>query len=647
MTQYENIFRPTRIGKLDLQNRLAVLPYGTAMVRDGKPLPGDIAHFEAIARSGPGLIVSGATMVHPSSTGRNRILVEAYDESIIDDMKKKTEALHRQGAVLFAQLIHLGREWAVSDSDFPPMAPSPIRSPRDAYPPREMSLEDIREVVAAFGRSARNMQLAGFDGIDIHGAHGYLVAQFLSPSTNHRTDAYGGTPEKRHRFLLEVVDSIRQHCGEDVGLSVRLSADEELIDGMEIPDTIKVAQALQAHGGVDLLSITLGTRGAYVKDMTAPDATAANAARAIKRQCDLPILLGQRISKPDLAERLLAEGTADLIGMARAFIADPDWITKLKAGQPERIRPCLNFNQDCRSFSPHLHCGVNPAVGRETIPEFRELRPSKQRKRIAVIGGGPAGLEAAMTAAARGHEVTVYEASAGFGGQFLYASSVPHREGLRRLIDYQLGELRRLKVDLRLEHPVNNPDDLQVHYDAAIMATGARAKPLPRDLADQGILLWLDILNEGAPELHGNGRAVFVEDGSGFWWNYGVAEALAEAGWQVTIATPSAGVANQIPHESVAPLLARLGAAGTDFRVLTGLDSFAGDTANLINLTSGVEFSLPCDILVAHTGRESVTGPISALRESGIKDIFTVGDCLTPRRVSFALYEAQRIARVI
>jgi 2,4-dienoyl-CoA reductase (NADPH2) len=432
-----------------------------------------------------------------------------------------------------------------------------------------------------------------------------------------------------------------------MGLSCRLSADEELVDGLEITDTVKICETLEAHGGIDLLNITLGTRGAYVKDMTAPEATAANAARAIRNNCGLPILLGQRISKPELVEKILTEGNADLVGMARAFIADPEWITKVQNGEPERIRPCLNFNQDCRSFSPHLHCGVNPGTGRESLPSFGKLNPTKSQKRIAIVGGGPAGLEAALTTASRGHEVTLYESSEGFGGQFLYAASIPHRENLKQLIDYQLRELRRLKVDLRLGSHINDTDDLDGDYDAAIIATGARPVPLESHLVDNGAVLWLDILNYGPPELKGKNRALFIEDGTGFWWNYGVAESLAEAGWEVTLATPSTAIAHMIPHESVSPLLARLGFAGTRFKVLTGLVDYGPEGATLMNMTSGEECLEHCDILVVHNGREPVPNPSSALKEGGVPEVHVIGDCLTPRRVSFALFEAQRIARVI
>jgi 2,4-dienoyl-CoA reductase (NADPH2) len=381
--------------------------------------------------------------------------------------------------------------------------------------------------------------------------------------------------------------------------------------------------------------------------MTAPDATAANAAVAIRRGCTLPILVGQRISTPEVAERVLAEGAADLVGMARAFLADPDWITKAGAGSGSRIRPCLNFNQDCRAFAPHLHCAVNPVVGRETTEEFRELRPVTKVKRIAVVGGGPGGLEAALTAARRGHRVTVFEATESFGGQFLYAAAVPHRQTLRRLIDHQLGELRLLGVSMNLGASIESASDLGGEYDAAIVATGARAKPLDASMAAAGATCWFDVLEKGPPEPSGNGRAVFVDDGSGFWWNYGVAEALVEGGWTVTIATPSGAVANQIPHESVGPLLARLGRGNTEFRVLTALDGVCPEGARLVNLTSGEEYLVPCGAVVVQTGRAPVAGPVAALRGAGIHEIHLVGDCVTPRRVSFAVFEGQRVARSI
>ncbi|MES2256982.1 MAG: FAD-dependent oxidoreductase [Pseudomonadota bacterium] len=647
---YDTLFSPYRLGTQTLKNRIVVLPYGTSMVHDGAITDDDIAHFDSVAASGAGLVITGATVVHPGSAMRLRKLVEVYDERVLDGLRRRAQVIHRHGAKLYGQLVHLGREWIGMESDSAPSAPSPLRSPRDPFPPRQLEPEQIAAIVEAFGRSAANLQRCGYDGVEIHGAHGYLVAQFLSPATNLRDDDYGGTPERRMRFLFDVIDAIRAHCGPDFGLGLRLSADEELADGLEVADTVAIAGALAARGGIDVLNITMGTRGGYVKDMSGPAAPAASAAARIRSASGLPVIVGQRIDTPALAERLLNEGAGDLVGMARPFLADPEWIAKAAAGQAERIRPCLNINQDCRSFAPHLHCSVNPRTGRELWPEFRAWLPAQQVKRIAVVGAGPGGLEAALTAARRGHQVTLFEASNGVGGQFLYASAVPHRHGLLRLVDQQVGELRRLGVSIRLGTRVDGVADLGQVFDAAIVATGAVARPLAPSGQEGGgaqVLSWFDVLERGAPPPSGSNRAVFVDDGSGFWWNYGVAEALMDAGWRVTLVTPSASVGHMIPVESVGALLGRLATGKTEFRVLSTLETIELGRVGIMPMVSGELEEMACDLVVLQTGRESVPGPARALLAAGMREVHSIGDCVTPRRMSQALFEAQRLARVI
>lgn len=638
------LFKPFTLGRLVLPNRLVMLPHGTSMVRDGGITDEDIAYYEARARSGPALMITGAAVVHPTSAVRSRKLVEPYNEAVLEGLKKRVDAVHAHGVKVLGQILHLGREMIGSEFDNAPLAPSALRSPRDPFAPHALDDDEIAAIVESFGLSAANLKRTGHDGVEIHGAHGYLVGQFLSPATNRRDDRYGGTPEKRLRFLREIVESIRRHCGEDFLLGLRLSADEEIADGMEIPDTVQIAKAMDQDGLVDYLSITLGTRGMYVKDVTAPEATAARAAGIVRKACGLPVIVGQRITSPAVAERILAEGQADLVGMARAYIADADWAAKAARGEAERIRPCLGLNQDCRSFSPHLHCAVNPMAGRETVPEFMDHGPARQRRRVAVIGGGPAGLETARVAAERGHAVTLFEAGDGLGGQFLYAASLPHRSELRRLIDHLQGELRRLPVQMELNTRIDSGADLAGAYDVAVVATGAAANPLDEELAACHVTTWFDILENSAPALHGSGRAVMVDDGSAFWWTYGVAEALMEAGWRVLITTPSAAVAASIPTESVGPLLARLGGGGTEYRVLTMLAGVAPGAARLMNAASGEEEEIACDLVVVQTGRSSRSALARALRQAGI-ETHAVGDCVAPRRLSHALFEGQRLAR--
>ncbi len=646
MTAFPRLFSPTAIGKMQLANRIVMLPHGTSMVRNGAITEDDIAYYEARARSGLGLMITGAAIVHPSTATKAGNLVAPYSEHVLEGLAKRVDAVHAHGVKIIGQLVHLGREMIGSESDFAPMAPSAVRSPRDPFPPHEMDHKTIREIVESFGVCAANLKRTRHDGVEIHGAHGYLVAQFLSPATNFRSDSYGGSLENRLRFLREVTESIRRHCGDDFVLGCRLSADEEIENGLGIQDNVQISKAIAAWGMTDYLSITVGTRGGYVKDVTQPVASAARAAQLIRAACALPIIVGQRINTPAIAERILVEGQADLVGMARAFIADADWVSKAANGQVERIRPCLGLNQDCRSFSPHLHCAVNPMAGRELRAEFAFKGITTHPRRIAVIGAGPGGLEAARVASLRGHAVSVFEASDGIGGQFLYASTVPHREDLRRLIDYLGAELRRQSVPLHLGAHIHTAADLGHDFDVAIIATGALAKPVPDEFTAAQVMTWFDVLKNGAPAPTGNGQAVLVDDGSAFWWSYGVAEALVIAGWRVRIVTPSSAIAASIPTESVGPLLARLGSGGTQYSVLTTLESVTPGQACLINLTSGDVEQVECDLLVLQTGRASVRGLDSVLSASGM-ETHSIGDCVTPRRMSHAVFDAQKLAQAL
>ncbi|MBU6257663.1 MAG: NAD(P)-binding protein [Burkholderiales bacterium] len=642
-TAFPRLFEPYERGRLQLANRLVVLPHGTSMVSEGGITEDDIAYYEARARSGPALIITGASIVADSSAVRTRKLVEPYNEAVLEGLRQRVDVIHAHGVKVVGQIIHLGRETIGSEFETAPLAPSFLRSPRDPYGPQVLDEAGIAEIIEAFGVSAANLERTGHDGVEIHGAHGYLVAQFLSPATNRRSDRWGGSLDHRLRFLRAVIDSIRRHCSDAFWLGLRLSASEEIADGLEVPDTAAIAKAVAADGGVDYLSITMGTRGLYVKDATAPPATAARAAGIIREACGLPVIVGQRINTPQVAEAVLAAGQADFVGMARAFIADPDWATHAAQGRPERIRPCLGLNQDCRSFSPHLHCAANPRAGRERTVEFAHPVRAAKARRIAVIGGGPAGLEAARGAALRGHAVAVFESSDGLGGQFLYAASLPHRSELRRLIDYLQAELRCLEVTVHLGRRIDEAADLGAPFDAAVVAVGAAANALDEEWRAPHVASWFELLEQGAPPPRGAARALVVDDGSAFWWTYGVAEALVQAGWRVRVATPSAAIAAAIPTESVGPLLARLGRGGTEYSVLTALDAVTADGAALVNVASGEAVDWPCELVVVQTGRASRGELLPRLRAGGI-EAHAIGDCVAPRRVSHALLEGQRVA---
>lgn len=643
-TAFPHLFSPLAIGAHRLRNRIVMLPHGTSMVVHGAPTGDDIAYYVRRAASGPGLMVTGASVTSLDSTRRGRKLIETFNDDALPMLARRATAVRAEGAAIVGQIVHLGRESIGMESDWPLLAPSALRSPRDLQAPRELDDADIRRIIADFALCARNLEATGHDGVEIHGAHGYLVGQFLSPATNQRDDRWGGDPGRRLRFLCDVIEAIRGACGPDFLLGLRLSADEEVADGLELPDTRRIVEALAASHPVDYLSITLGTRGSYVKDATQPEATAARAAAMLREASGLVTIAGQRFTSPALAEAALAAGQADAIGFARAFVADARWVAKAAEGAPERIRPCIGLNQDCRAFAPHLHCAVNPRAGRESDPRFDDPAPSSRPRTVAIVGGGPAGLEAACTAAAAGHRVMLYEASDGLGGQFLYAASIPGRGELTRLIDHLRDEAVRLGVSIRLCHRVEGLDDLAEPADEVILATGAEPQPLPAHLITPATIRWLDILREGAPEPRGNGHALVQDDGTGFWWTYGVANALADAGWRITVATPASAIAAAIPAESLAPLLVRLGGEDTQYRLLTTLLDVREGEAHLADVTSGLETTLPCDLVVVQTGRKSID--LDADRFPGVP-LHRIGDCVAPRRVSNALFEARLAAAAL
>ncbi|MBB1027806.1 NADH:flavin oxidoreductase, partial [Dietzia sp. DQ11-38-2] len=403
ITEFPHAFSPFTLGALTLRNRLVALPAGTSMATDGVPTHGDQEHFERLAAGGVGLIIGGATVVHPSTTLRSRKLVEAYNDEVLPALTDKAAAVHRHGAKIIGQLVHLGREFIGGESDSPPSAPSAVKTARDAYPPHELTVEEIADIVEGWRVSAANLARAGYDGAEIHAAHGYLPAQFMSALTNRRTDGYGGDLVGRMRFLDEVVAAMREAMPEKMVLGVRLSGEEDIPGGMGIENCVRIARHLADSGAVDYFSITHGTRGTYVKDGTHPDAVAVDSAARIRAETGIPVLVGQRIRDAATADHIIKTGKADLVGMARALLADPDLPAKSAQGRLGEIRGCLGINQDCRAFDPHLHCAVNAEIGRGRHRNVGVR--AAETKDIYVIGAGPAGLEAARVAAGRGHRV--------------------------------------------------------------------------------------------------------------------------------------------------------------------------------------------------------------------------------------------------
>lgn len=636
-TPYPNLFSPGTIGGVHIRNRIVQSPMGTGMVEMGRVTERDVALQEERARGGVGLIVTGAAIVHETSRFPVRIIVEAWDEGGVEAQRRRVEAVKRHGARIFGQLAHLGRESPGGQTESVPMGPSPIPTPRDPSPPHELNVAEIRTIVDAFGRSAENFNAAGFDGVEIHGAHGYLVAQFLSPASNHRTDAYrGDTLEGRMRLLLELVEEIRSRCGSDYPVGVRLSADEHAPGGLVLDDTLEIVDALQTRAPADYLSITTGMRGAYVKDSTFDEGFALGLAEAVKHAVDVPVIVAGRFRHPDLAEQALAAGQADFIAFGRAMLVDPEFATKARDGRVNEIRPCVGFVQDCRRPEGLVACAVNARLGREA--EWGPRRRAATPRRVVVAGGGPGGLEAARVAAEAGHDVVLYERSDVVGGQLRIAAAGPVRQELLDFVVYLERELDRLGVDLRLATAAVKEAILADSPDLVVGATGA--SPLPPDFpvdSDAKVSTVWDLLDGTVKEIPA--RAAVVDDGGGFWHGISAAEFLAERGAAVELLTPARAVGLAIPHESIANVHGRLGGNGVRFRTLVTVTSVRGGTVSLADAVTGEPSETSADLVVVRT-RLQVNDDLVRQLDGEVPALVVIGDCAAPRRLTHAVLDA-------
>jgi len=471
----KKIFEPFTINQLTIKNRLVVSAMDSSYCRDGGYASEKfIAYHERKARGGFGLIITEDICIVPEAAASNNLAGLWKDEQI-DSFRIVTDRVHAHGAKMFAQIYHAGRETTSAVTGVRCVAPSAIKDPTMNETPHELTVEEIKELVKAFGDCARRAQLAGFDGVEIHGAHGYMIEQFFSTFSNHRCDEYGGTIQNRCRFMVEIIKDIREKCGNEFPIQLRLTANEYLPGGLAIEEA-KVIARIAEEAGIDSINVSQGAYGslfAVLPPSCVDRAAFIDNAYEIKKAVSVPVLGVGKINDPMVAESIIASGKADACCMGRASLADPDLPRKAAAGNYDDIIRCVGCLQGCigeNNRGNFVRCMVNPLTGMET--EY-DLTPVAEPKNIVVIGGGVAGCEAAIVAAQRGHKVTILEKTEKLGGQFIVASVPVGKGDFSSFIVWQKHTLKKLGVNVVYNVDVTRELVDSYNPDAVIVANGS------------------------------------------------------------------------------------------------------------------------------------------------------------------------------
>jgi 2,4-dienoyl-CoA reductase-like NADH-dependent reductase (Old Yellow Enzyme family)/thioredoxin reductase len=520
---FPNLFTPLQIGTFTVRNRILSTAHFTGFGERGMPSERHKDYWGSKARGGIGLIISEVQPVHPTA-GIGSSMILCYRDNVVEAFKPVVEEIHQAGARIIAQVWHPGKSTLVY-SVKEVVSSSAIPSPAYGGRPRALTVGEIRELVRSYAEGAARMRKAGLDGVEIHCAHGYLPLQFMSPLQNVRTDEYGGSEENRIRFPLEVIKAVRQEVGDDYTVGIRITGDELTPGGLTLSDMKRITPQLVASGKLDYVNVSLGGYN-VIAPMGTPHGAYVYLSEGIKEVVKVPVFCIGRIVDPIMAEEILSRKRADMVGMTRANMADPGLANKAKEGRLGDIRPCIGL-MTCWSRTAHpegITCGLNPSVGHE---EKYKITPALKKKRILVIGGGAAGMEAARVAAERGHTVILYEKEAYLGGQLMIASKTTNRAEMIKPVEYYQNQLKRLGVLVHLRTAVTKEMIGLEMPDEIIMAAGGLPKGMSIPGAESGqVVQGRDVLLGSAK----TGERVVVVAADGGMEGLGTAEFLADQG---------------------------------------------------------------------------------------------------------------------
>ncbi len=618
----ENLFSPLKIGTLELKNRLAVSAMSCSYCEpmNGQVTDRYIKYYEAKAKGGWGLLITEYATV--SLEGKACLGQPGlWEDAQIEGHKRLTEAVHQNGSKIFAQLHHAGREAAPLTEGQDIVSASAVPSPVMPILPRELTTEEVEAAIEKFSDAAVRAKKAGYDGVEVHGAHGYFIAQFLSLSSNKRSDKYGGSLTNRGRILTEIITQIKQKCGADYPVTLRISADEATQGGNTIEDT-KVFAAMAEEAGADAIHVSVGSY--FCLDNVIPNSSRRHGwltdnSQEIKNTVSIPVIVVGRINDPLLAENILKSGKADAIAMGRGSLADPELPNKAKEGRFEEINSCIGCLQGCFGHvmkGLSTACILNPATGREAE---LAITPAEAKKKVFIAGGGPSGMEAAIVAAKRGHQVELFEKSGKLGGQFQLASVPPYKGEINTFIAWQKHQLELNGVTVHMNTELTADVVDAESPDTVIVSTGAVPSCPPIDgISDSRVVSAHDVL---AGKVLAGANVVIIGGGQ---VGAETANHLAMYGKQVTIVEMLPQIAQQEEGPILQVLMKDFKEHGVKIYVETAVQRITAEGVEI--LPKGQDkLCLPADTIVIATGSKSVNTLAEELRTK-VGTLIVTGD---------------------
>lgn len=640
----EVLFEPLPIGSLQSKNR--IMRASTTTNLEGQAM---VAHHARLAAGGVGSIVTGAFLPHPSQMRSSRG-VPASDSKVIPGLVRLADAVHQHGAILIGQLAHSGRQHTSTTVPSHLVGPSAVACPRSGGVPHPLSREEVADLTKHFILASRNLDKAGIDGVELNGAQGHLLQQFLSPFSNRRNDPYGGSPSNRARLAIEILSGIREICSDGFVVGYRLGVDEFTDGGLTTDDTAAFATQLEEAGLIDYVSFSQGNFNSIAEHLPdrhySPVPYAEVQAVVGRALTEVTRFACTRIRRPSEAAELITAGWADGVALGRALTVDPDWPNKAREGRVDEIRPCISCNY-CwvgkHEGESSISCVLNPEVGRELV--IRESNKVSTPRRVVVIGGGPGGLEASRTAASRGHQVVLFEQRDHLGGKAGRGGDIGGHTDFVDAAGWLSREVERLGVDVRLATTATVETVRAERPEVVVVATGAT--PVVPDVVSDGSVRALSSL-EDVPS-NGDGLQAVVVDEDGHYWAAQTVEELATRGFLVTLVTRFFEPFRELPIVSRIAALRTLDQAEVEVLPVHEVMALSDGGVELRHYDSKRQRRIENVYCVIWIGPQSPNDGVAAeLREQldGV-DVRVIGDAVSPRRMHHAVLEGYDLARSI